>query len=303
MSPLCYGQKSPPRGEVTPKEAAQPVSESVSRQVLGNRSGPGQMRPAPGPDTPGRTHRKEPPRCATSVPLRPQTLVAGQACPQSSALCAPGSQLTRCTRSMTRGRRPPRLAQHSSPASRLRSIRKASSPWRSASAEPSRLGVPTSPGSPSSARRRRVRREVIRMWRDPWRSAPPSGRHVPEPRASEFEQRLIAFGLVTTAAAGLLVWLSGQLAGLLFGHTWMHLTVGDVAAILWRLPSTLGDPKLAWPAEVRGNLPGPVGLYFSAALLVGGIAGAITLVVRLATQYLPGRAPGHRPGREHTRRH
>jgi type IV secretion system protein VirD4 len=141
------------------------------------------------------------------------------------------------------------------------------------------------------------------MWRDPWRSAPANGRHVPEPRASEFEQRLIAYGLVTTAAAGLLVWLTGQLAGLLFGHTWMHLTVGDVAAILWRLPSTPGNPKLAWPVDVRGNLPGPVGLYFSAALLMGGITALITFSLRLATQYLPGRAPGHRPGREHTRRH
>jgi type IV secretion system protein VirD4 len=79
--------------------------------------------------------------------------------------------------------------------------------------------------------------------------------------------------------------------------------VGDVAAVLWRLPGRLGDPKLAWPTQARRALPGPVGLYFSAALVVGGIAGTIAMVVRLATQYLPGRAPGHRPGREHTRRH
>jgi type IV secretion system protein VirD4 len=141
------------------------------------------------------------------------------------------------------------------------------------------------------------------MWRDPWHSAPPSGRHVPELRASEFEQRLIAYGLATTAAAGLLVWLTGQLAGLLFGHTWMHLTVGEVAAILWRLPGTLNDPALAWPADLRGVLPGPVGLYACAAMVVGGVAGGIAVIVRAVTQYLPGRAPGHRPGREHTRRH
>jgi type IV secretion system protein VirD4 len=148
-----------------------------------------------------------------------------------------------------------------------------------------------------------LRREVARMWRDPWRAVPPDGRHLPEPRTSELEQRLIGYGLVTAAAAGLLVWLTGQLAGLLFGHAWLHLSVGDVAAILWRLPSTLGNPKLAWPSEVRGNLPGPVGLYFSAALVVGSIASAMIMVMRLATQYLPGGAPGHRPGREHTKRY
>jgi type IV secretion system protein VirD4 len=141
------------------------------------------------------------------------------------------------------------------------------------------------------------------MWRDPWRDVPPNGRYIPEPRISQTELRLIGWSLTTTAAAGVLAWLTGQIAGLLFGHTWLHLTAGDVAAILWRLPSTLSDPKQAWPADARGVLPGPVGLYFSAALVVAVIAGLIAAVVRLGTQYLPGRAPGHRPGREHTRRH
>jgi type IV secretion system protein VirD4 len=141
------------------------------------------------------------------------------------------------------------------------------------------------------------------MWRDPWRDLPPNGRDIPEPRISETELRLIGWGLATTTAAGVLAWLAGQLAGLLFGHTWMHLSPGDVALILWRLPGTLSDPKLAWPADARGVLPGPVGLYTCAALVVAGIAGTIAGVVRLATQYLPGRAPGHRPGREHTKRH
>jgi type IV secretion system protein VirD4 len=120
---------------------------------------------------------------------------------------------------------------------------------------------------------------------------------------SETERRLIGWGLLVTGIAGLLVWLSGQLAGLLFGHTWMHLSPAEVSAILWHLPGTLSDPKLAWPAEVRTALPGPVGLYASAATVVGGIAGGIAAIARLLTQYLPGRAPGHRPGREHTKRH
>jgi type IV secretion system protein VirD4 len=144
---------------------------------------------------------------------------------------------------------------------------------------------------------------VAWMWRDPWPPVPPNGRHVPESGMSELEQRLIAYGLATTAAAGLLVWLTGQLAGLLFGHTWMHLSPADVAAILWHLPGTLSDPAMAWPADVRNALPGPVGMYACATLVVGGIAGGIAVIVRAVTQYLPGRAPGHRPGREHTRRH
>jgi hypothetical protein len=141
------------------------------------------------------------------------------------------------------------------------------------------------------------------MWSDPWPPVPPNGRHVPEPRISELEQRLIAYGLATTGAAGLLAWLTGQLAGLLFGHTWLHLSVGDVAAVLWHLPGTLSNPKMAWPTDVRRVLPGPIGMYLSAAMMLGGIVGGITVIVRAATRLLPGRAPGHRPGREHTRRH
>jgi hypothetical protein len=140
------------------------------------------------------------------------------------------------------------------------------------------------------------------MWRDPWRDAPPE-RYVPEPRISETELRVIGWGLATTTAASVLAWLAGQLAGLLFGHTWMHLSPGDVLLILWRLPSTLSDPKQAWPVQVRQLLPGPVGMYLSAVLVASSIAALIAGVVRVGTQYLPGRAPGHRPGREHTRRH
>ncbi len=120
---------------------------------------------------------------------------------------------------------------------------------------------------------------------------------------TETEQRLIGWGLATTGAAGALVWASGQLAGLAFGHTWMHLSPADVASIMWHLPHTLSDPALAWPADVRSALPGPVGLYGSAGTVVGGVAGGTAATVRAVTQYLPGRAPGHRPGREHTRRH
>ena len=35
----------------------------------------------------------------------------------------------------------------------------------------------------------------------------------------------------------------------------------DVAHVLWHLPQHWSDPALAWPAEVRGPLPGPAGMY------------------------------------------
>src|SRR6266498_2329996 len=141
------------------------------------------------------------------------------------------------------------------------------------------------------------------MWRDPRPPVPPNGRHTPEPPMGGTEERLIGYGLATTGAAGALVWASGQLAGLAFGHTWMHLSPADVASVLWHLPHTWSDPALAWPADVRAALPGPVGMYASAGTVVGGVAGGTAATVRAVTQYLPGRAPGHRPGREHTRRH
>src|SRR6266699_1100331 len=77
---------------------------------------------------------------------------------------------------------------------------------------------------------------VTQMWRDPWPAVPPNGRPVPEPGMGGTEERLIGYGLVVTGAAGILVWLSGQLAGLLFAHTWLHVGVADMPEVLWHLP-------------------------------------------------------------------
>jgi type IV secretion system protein VirD4 len=59
------------------------------------------------------------------------------------------------------------------------------------------------------------------------------------------------------------VWASGQLAGLVFGHVWMHLDPAEVVAVLWSLPHHWSDPALAWPRQVCEALPGPVGMYAS----------------------------------------
>jgi type IV secretion system protein VirD4 len=88
------------------------------------------------------------------------------------------------------------------------------------------------------------------------------------------------------------VWATGQLAALAFGHTWLDVSPADVAHVLWHLPQHWSDPALAWPADVRGPLPGPAGMYATLTGLVGGLSGGTAAVL----QHLPGRAAGHRPG-------
>ena len=137
------------------------------------------------------------------------------------------------------------------------------------------------------------------MQREPWPPLPPGGYRAPDtPPFGGIAEQLTLYGLLGTGTAGLLVWTSGQLAALVFGHTWLHLHPADVASVLWQLPHHWNDPQLAWPAQAQGPLPGPAGIYAAAATVVGGAAAGTAAVAR----HLPGRAAGHRPGREHTHR-
>jgi type IV secretion system protein VirD4 len=138
------------------------------------------------------------------------------------------------------------------------------------------------------------------MWHDGWPPLPPGGRRPPDaPPFTSPGDQLLALGLGVTAGAGALVWATGQLAGLAFGHTWLHVTPADVASVLWQLPHHWSDPQLAWPASVRGPLPGPAGMYGAFTGLVGGLTGGTATVLR----HLPGRAAGHRPGHEQPAKH
>ena len=100
------------------------------------------------------------------------------------------------------------------------------------------------------------------MWHDAWPPLPPGGHRPPDaPPFTSPGDQLLALGLGATAGAGALVWATGQLAGLAFGHTWLDTTPADVAHVLWHLPHHWSDPQLAWPTHVRGPLPGPAGMY------------------------------------------
>jgi type IV secretion system protein VirD4 len=138
------------------------------------------------------------------------------------------------------------------------------------------------------------------MWHDAWPPLPPGGHRPPDaPPFTSPGDQLLALGLGATAGMGALVWATGQLAGLAFGHTWLELSPADVAHVMLQLPHHWGDPALAWPAEVRGPLPGPAGMYAAFAGLVGGITGGTAAVLR----HLPGRPAGHRPGHQRAAKH
>jgi Type IV secretory system Conjugative DNA transfer len=75
--------------------------------------------------------------------------------------------------------------------------------------------------------------------------------------------------VVAVLAVTVLLWLVGQVAAVLFGaHHWLHLSLADTAAVPFRVIHHPGDPRLAWPPEARGQLPGPVGMYTALALVL-----------------------------------
>ncbi|MGE3138153.1 MAG: type IV secretory system conjugative DNA transfer family protein [Thermoleophilia bacterium] len=56
--------------------------------------------------------------------------------------------------------------------------------------------------------------------------------------------------------------------------------MSDLPGILVALPTTLEDPRRAWPVRERSTLPGPAGVALAAVFLLGGIAALGTFCVR-----------------------
>ena len=83
---------------------------------------------------------------------------------------------------------------------------------------------------------------------------------------------LVAVGTVVVVAG--LVWLVGQVAGLLASGTWPEVPLSELPSILARLRDHAGDPAAAWPAGVRDRLPGPLGMY---GTLIGILATPLAL--------------------------
>ena len=99
---------------------------------------------------------------------------------------------------------------------------------------------------------------------------------------------LLLLAIGTVLVVGGLVWLVGQVAGLLASGVWPEVPTTELPGILARLRDHAGDPAGAWPADVRGGLPGPVGMY---ATLAGILATPLALAVLAWWLHQPPRAP------------
>ena len=105
--------------------------------------------------------------------------------------------------------------------------------------------------------------------------------------------------IVVVAAAGLAaaawVWGTGQIAGRVARGRWPRVPGRDVGSILAALPHHLGDPRLAWPASIRGGLPGPVVMYAWATGLLLPLLAAALMGWRAPRQRVPGGRGARRP--------
>ncbi|HVC07304.1 MAG TPA: type IV secretory system conjugative DNA transfer family protein [Solirubrobacterales bacterium] len=82
-----------------------------------------------------------------------------------------------------------------------------------------------------------------------------------------------------------LIWLTGALSGAFFGAGWTPIPASELLITALRLPSHLGEPRAAWPRGSRSALPGAVGFYLSAALILAVFIG-LALALRRAAELI-----------------
>lgn len=88
---------------------------------------------------------------------------------------------------------------------------------------------------------------------------------------------LAAVGGVLLLAGCLLT--GGAMASRLFGGGWPWPRTDDLAPTLLRLLEHPGDPALAYPSRLRGEVAGPLAYWATAASLIGLLLVAVTLAI------------------------
>jgi len=113
-------------------------------------------------------------------------------------------------------------------------------------------------------------------------SPSPYAPHWPTQRpGGSLAERAALIAIAVVFCAALLIWLTGELAGAVFGTGWPVVPVGEMGGVLLRLPSHVGDPRAAWPAPVRSGLPGPAGFYLVLAAVGAAFVCAALVIVRV----------------------
>lgn len=101
----------------------------------------------------------------------------------------------------------------------------------------------------------------------------------PQPTGTRFEAALLLGAGVVVVLSGL-VWLDGQIAGLLWRATWPAVPIRAAPGVLLRLPAHVGDPAAAWPMPGRRSIPGLVPLASTAFLVPTTLGGVVWLCCR-----------------------
>jgi hypothetical protein len=100
---------------------------------------------------------------------------------------------------------------------------------------------------------------------------------------------ILLCSLTLVAAISTGAWLTGQLAALLFRGDWPPVSIGQSLAAAWRLPGDVRDPKMAWPAGVRPDLPGATGFLVAGILATLGVMAIMLVVGSWALSHRPQR--------------
>jgi type IV secretion system protein VirD4 len=104
----------------------------------------------------------------------------------------------------------------------------------------------------------------------PHRAAPLRPPGVPGEFGQDLFSDLILWGAALLVGTGVLVHLGAWLARVFTGTDRFEPAVGDTAVAVLSLPRHAGHPELAWPAEVRPDLPGPVAFWACLAVVLAG---------------------------------
>lgn len=111
---------------------------------------------------------------------------------------------------------------------------------------------------------------------------PPRFPLTPVDEANPFET-LALWGLGAAGGLGLLVWLTGEVSGRVFGGSWPSVSAVEMGTVLARLHAHLRDPASAWPVHARVLIPRPLAFYGTLVTLLLPVAVAGVALLRRST--------------------